>query len=355
LFVGLWNPNAGPPVVGSALAETFTGGKWQPSTTTLSSSMSMATGGGLATLANGNVVAVLASNPGNAFESALYNGQYWGVFAPVSDGGVGLLSAPAAGATGAVAVQQGPGATSSLALDVMASAWTAGEATTSKGDGKTVPTVALTAAGDPLIVTGTAAGTYTWSLRTGSTWSAPTAIAGVVPPTSGAVGPGPGVRAVARVGVDQIVAVFVAGAAAGSNYQAATFSAGAWSSLTPLSTHVDYNSLYAQFALAALPDGRVAFAHEDGSQNVDVSFWNGTAWSAEKAIPSGYNAQTGYQGVAIAPGVGGAALEVVFIDRDQAVQHWRLLDEAKWTWSTLGYVDGDISHGYSFVSIAAAP
>ncbi len=357
---------AGAPVVlliavdfsNDVVGASYTSGTWSP-VSNLGSDAFGPGGGGVAVLSNGQGLGVVRGNENTSFESATWAGT-WSAVTDQTSSEVNLIGLPVVTATGA-AIPFEDGITNyPLLVDeftASTSTWAMNESTPSTNDNVTTPALALTLAGDLLLLSADTSSEYTWSLRDGATWGTPTAIVGLTPPSSGGpFGPGPGIVATALVGVDQVVAVFVTSAGTGmaSVLQSATFSAGAWSSPAAVAADVPAEAYVASMALAPLPDGRAALAYVTSTGAVNVGFWSGAAWSTFQAVPAiTASTETEVPAIAIARGATGAQIELVCIDGNFHLQHARLVDEAAWTWTTPFAVDGTGTYG--MVSIAVGP
>jgi hypothetical protein len=106
-------------------------------------------------------------------------------------------------------------------------------------------------------------------------------------------------------------------------------------------------------SIAALPDGRAALAYATAANGINVGFFDGTAWSAFRAVPGATFGAAQFGPVSVARGVDGAVLELAFLDTDLHVRHTRLTDEASWTWSAPVMVGDASSH--TRVWIATGP
>jgi hypothetical protein len=103
-------------------------------------------------------------------------------------------------------------------------------------------------------------------------------------------------------------------------------------------------------SLAALADGRLALAYMNAtSAKIDVGFFDGTSWSAFTPVPG--IAPSQFFAPAIAGGIVGDVLELVYIDANETLQHVRLTNEAAWTWSAPVAVDS--ANAYAEVYLAS--
>jgi hypothetical protein len=207
-----------------------------------------------------------------------------------------------------------------------------------------VPAVAITSGGDPVLLTALY-GNYSWSERSGTTWSTPAAIAGAPPFLLSDIYYY-GVSVATQVGGDQILAVFLTGSGLDFSLESATFSSGTWSSPVIFESGFQEYDESAPFSLAALPDGRIALAFA-GSAGLEVGFWNGTSWGVFQSV--GYD---GVTSLSLAPGATGAILDLAFVQGINTIVHARLTDEATWTWSETVVDSFEL---YSTVSLAEGP
>ena len=313
-------------------------------------------GGGVAVLADGTGVGVVRGNTNTSLETATWAGA-WSTVTVESSAQVNLIGLPVVTAAG-VAIPFENGITNNpLLVDELkasTSSWTMNESTNSANNNQTAPTLALTLAGDPVLLAATSTKVYTWSLRTAGTWSAPVTIAGLAAP--GGIGLGAGVVATGLVGVDQIIGVFIQAADGGGAplLQSAAFASGAWSSPIPVVTDLPSTLRGTPMAIAAPTDRRAALAYVASTGAVKVGFWSGTAWGAFQAVSS-VTATTSAEApaIAIARGASGAEIELAYIDGSSHLGHTRLVDEAAWTWTTPVAIDAVGTYG--MVSIAVGP
>jgi hypothetical protein len=340
--------NAG---TGQAIGTSYQAGAWS-AVTQLGSNIFSAGGGGVAITDDGRGVAVLRRNSGSALESASWSGS-WGMLAAQATYD-SYLSLPVAAGGGVMLVHQsGQGASTNYFAR-----WQGGttpwsplaESTGTLGDNRTLPTVVVTAAGDPLVLfSDSSTQSYSWTLRTGGTWSASATIPGASEPNN--LSPSAAIAVARGIGQAAIVAILRTGD--GSSAQYATFSAGAWSTAASLVSDLDNAPATVPFALTALPDGRVAMAYVTRAGAVKVGFFDGSAWGAFTAVPA-VTAYTGALPLSLARGAyGSAVVELAYLDTALHVEHTRLTDESRWTWSTPVVVDG--SQQYVLVSIAVGP
>jgi hypothetical protein len=193
-----------------------------------------------------------------------------------------------------------------------------------------IPAVVTTSSGDPLVLfTSSGDQSYAYTLRTAGTWSTAAAIPTSKPPPSAP--PQPAIIAVRRTGSDAIVAAMF-GSALGE-LDTAVYSGGTWTTTTNVVTDAAFTP-ERSFALAALPDGRVALAYVDGSNSHAgrLAFFDGS-WGQFASVPG--SGGVGEFPIAIARGANGEAIvEFVYIDGSGALQHIRLTDEASWTWTS---------------------
>jgi hypothetical protein len=331
-----------------AYGVAYSGGAWG-SPAPLWASPQFVGGGGVTYLSDGRALAVggqgYIAPQGSGAIATLFAGGSWGAPSMVA-GGVGLsVSAPLASATGALVARSDTN--SNVLVDTFTgntSAWT------TQGTGLVTgspPTIAATGTGNPIVLvditpaTGTTV--YDFTVLSGSSWSAPTAVPGVATLSNSTAAS----AAALRSGIDQIVAVFKVGN--GTGMQWATYSGGAWSAGQTIVN--DLNKNQGVFSLAPLSDGRMWLAYVNTSNIVQVSSFNGSAWSAFRSVPGVTTSAYGYYPVSLTHGVGGHVVELAFIDSSGKIQWTSLTDESKWAWSTPVVVANSTSYG--FVSIAA--
>jgi hypothetical protein len=348
--------DAGPPTViltavnGSnvPVGATYAAGAWS-ALSTIGADIFAPGGGGVTVLPDGGGVVVLRGNGNTSFETTTWTGTWPALVTKTS--GLSYIGAPIATATGAaVPHQNGTGNEDEFfdELNAATSTWTMAETTTSVGGNLAPPAAAITLAGDPLLLA-PASTSYTWSVRTGGTWSAVATIAGVTPP-SGAISFQPLAMAVNRAGADQVVAVFVTSTA----LESATFSAGTWSAPISVATDLPTNTAFASAAVAALADGTVAMAYVATGNVVKVAFWSGSAWSAFAAVPSvAASVNTESPAVSLARGGAGALLELAYIDSSGHLEHVRLTSKSPVTWTAPVVIDSSATYG--LVAIAVGP
>jgi hypothetical protein len=314
-------------------------------------------GGGVPLVPDGRGLAVIRANAGVSAESALYTGSWATLAAYNAANSTNYVSVPIPTATGALVAHAAASGADPISLDTWddgTSAWTT-ETTGVNGDNQSFPTVATTAAGDPLVLFSQCSGsvpTYDWVARTAGTWGAAAVIPGLMAATCGGAtgGPSPAYVNAKRAGADQIVAVLRV--SSGTTLQAVSFSAGAWSSATTVATDA-VSDTFMGLAIAALPDGRVALAYETTARGVSVGFFDGSTWSAFQAVPTAALPNSVSVPLSVAHGGVGAVLELAYVDASLHLQHTRLLTETPWVWSTPAPVDA--SQTYGLVSIAVGP
>jgi hypothetical protein len=348
-----------------AITTVFQSGAWSP-LTTIGGNEYGAGGGGVTALANSQGLAVVRSRAGAPVES-VWNGT-WPTLYQIDMTDDQLVSGPVAAAPGAFVAEQSSVGTYPITLDTFDESgptWSTGEVTGAVGDSRGIPVVAVTAAGNPLILyssTPTAVTTYRWVARTGTTWSTAAdvpaigtlSVAGVMPMNAAL----PATAAVTRVGTDDVVAVFLTGGPTAFTLQSSTYSAGAWSA-SPLAVATDVITagFGVPFSLTALPDGRVALAYATTTNGINVGFFDGTTWGAFAPIPTAIPIPSGtYAPIAITGGIGGDVVEVVYIDQNYYLRHARMTGmaaDAGATWTTPVPVDS--SQPYGFVAIATSP
>ena len=340
-----------------AFATVFQNGAWTP-LTMIGDNESGSSGGGVTPLANNQALAVLGSVAGAAVSST-WAGT-WPTLYQIDTAADTFVSAPVAVSPGAFVAEESSVGTYPITLDTFdegAPSWSTGEMTGAVGDARCIPVVAVTGAGDPVVLfasTPSGVSSYRWVARTTGTWNAVANVPGVAT-FAGAAGL-PAAAAVTRTGLDQIVAVFLTGGPTVFALQSSTLSAGAWST-TPLvvATDVVTAGYGTPFSLTALPDGRVALAYATASSAIQVGFFDGSAWGTFSAVPSAVPTGT-FAPLSITHGIGGDVLELAFIDQNYFIRHARLTSESSdsaWTWTTPVVVDS--SQSYSFVSIASSP
>jgi hypothetical protein len=265
------------------------------------------------------------------------------------------------GSTGFVARELPSGAIFVDQLDALSgtTTWTTA-ATGLTGDRTSLPVVAITSTGDPMVVS-FSGGSYQWSVRTAGAWSAPASIVGLSgpPPGNGTVLYMPSVASVPLPSGDLLFA-FTSAESADSgamtaDLQVATFSKGAWSASTAVANDLELN--YEESAhFAALPDGTIAMAYAatvpSGMSPLKVGFYDGTTWSAFRGATGIYT-----NGLFdISRGATGAALEVVYSDASNNLYHGRLTDRANWVWQANIAIDVMASsRGFSVVQALSAP
>ncbi len=330
-----------------AFGATFQGSAWGPVTNIASHASDVA--GGLTACPDGSAFgAFLASG------SPLLLDEIWkGGWVPTGSLGTGnpqYISAPAATSQSVFVVaeeQPSAGSTGGIFLNTYdLAASTTVEVPIGVGGQYASPAVTGTAAGAPLVVASLVAGGYAWTLGSGGTWSAPASIPGI---TVAAFPPVDAPVLVERTGVDQIVGIFeiAVDSSSGTTLAASTFSAGAWGTATTIATDARFGR---PPSVAALPDGRVALSYTNKSTPaVEVGFFDGTAWSAFATVP-GISPSQFFPG-AIAQGLAGDVLELVYIDASQATQHTRLTNESTWTWSAPIAVDPPSSYTRVFLAV----
>jgi hypothetical protein len=237
--------------------------------------------------------------------------------------------------------------------------WTTA-ATGVTGDRTSLPVVAITSAGDPLVVS-FSSGSYQWSLRTAGTWSAPAAIAGLSgpPPGNGMILYMPSVASVQLPATGDLLFGFTSSEPADGStavdLKVATFSNGAWSAATAVANDLALEPTESAH-FAALPDGTIAMAYvatvAAGGSPLQVGFYDGTTWSAFRGATGVYTSDL----FDICRGAAGAALEVVYSDANNNFYHGRLTDRANWVWQAGISIDVmTMSRGFNMVQALAAP
>ena len=315
-------------------------------------------GGGVAFVPSGHAVAALNGS------SATWSGS-WSALTPI---GVDPLSvgAPLPSPSGALLAFQYEGGLVLGTFDDAASAWSSQQTdfdSYTQSGISCVPALVLDAQDDPVVLFSVNNGNassqeYMWAEESAGTWTQPA----YVPGQESVFNATPAVVARKRVGADQVVAVFVNGSSAnGPEYTLgwSTFGAGVWSSPAELlaSDAIGIASI-SQLSMAALPDGRVAFAYLAEGNAVKVGFFDGMAWSAFTAAPvsplttAPVMDQTP-QVLSLTAGAAGAVLELAYIDASSSLAHTRLTDESTWTWTSPHVVDA--THAYGFVAMALSP
>lgn len=337
----------------ATVGATFHSGAWSP-LVPFGAGSGGGGGGGVAFLPSGEGLAFFAE-PG--LEYALWSDAGWGAFAPALTAQAASIGSPTATAQGAYAAHSD--VNNSIFLDTWSGSWASEPTGWTLGyPPPAVAAVASTLAGDPVVLASVCAigmgvqQGYMWSTRHAGVWSQPTSLPGGHP---SACLDGPRVAAVGRMGVDQVVAVMRTSQASPPQapffLEAQIFAAGVWSAPTTIA-----NDPAPVVALAALPDGRVALAYQSSTGAIEVELFDGTTWSAPRAVPMATLAPTQsatQYTLSIAPGVAGVVLEVAYADASWALRHVRLLDEAMWSWSTPASLDA--TRQYSLVSIASHP
>ncbi|MGD0530653.1 MAG: hypothetical protein ABSE49_36305, partial [Polyangiaceae bacterium] len=336
---------------GGAFGSAFHGAAWDP-VTRVATEDSYASGGGLAAAPDGRAFAAFRAEASPLLYDVIWDGS-WPAPGALGVGNDDCVSAPATTAQSVFVVAaespsaNSPGGVFLDTYDIPSPSWT-DDVPVGLPGAYARPAVAATAAGEPLVVIAQSANMqgYQWTLRSGVTWSTPAAL--------------PGISASAdyqfdfpvlakRVGVDQIVGVFetTVDDMSGASLGASVFSGGAWGMPTTVATSARTGE---PPSLTALADGRVALAYTSAtSAKIDVGFFDGTSWSAFAAVPG--IAPSPFFAPAIAGGIAGDVLELVYIDANEALQHVRLTNEAAWTWSAPVLVDS--ANAYAEVYLAS--
>jgi hypothetical protein len=313
-------------------------------------------GGGVAFVPSGHAVAALNES------SATWSGS-WSALTPIGSSAFSA-SAPIPTPSGALVALQYEGGLVLGTFDDPTSAWswqqTDFDSYTQSGI-SCVPALVLDAQDDPIVLfsVNDDLQQYMWAEESAGTWTQPA----YVPGQDSVFNATPAVVASKRIGADQVVAVFVNGSSAnGPEYTLgwSTFAGGVWSSPAELlaSDAIGIASV-SQLSMAALPDGRVAFAYLAEGNTVKVGFFDGAAWSAFTAAP-GVSPLTTVpaldrtpQILSLTAGAAGAVLELAYIDASSSLAHTRLTDESTWTWTSPHVVDA--THAYGFVAMALSP
>jgi hypothetical protein len=341
------------------IGTSYQAGSWSAATP-LGSGVGSQCGGGVAVVNDGRGVATFRDGNNGAFESATWSGS-WGTLAPQGVWAFSLSRPVAAGGAAILARCDSLDSNDYARWQGGTTSWSPlAESTGTLDDGATFPVVVTTASGDPLVLFSdnpeNHSHRYAWTLRTGGVWSADAALPGASEPAPLSMVPA-AIAAAGGVGSSSIVAVVRSGN--GNEAQYATFSGGAWSSAATLVTDLSGAiGLQAPFALAGLPDGRVAMAYEaapcnsSGSCPVKVGFYDGTSWGTFAVVPAVGIAETALP-ISLARGAfGSAVVELGYIDNSHHVNHVRLTNESKWIWTTPVLVD---SSPQATVSIGVGP
>ena len=369
-------PDAPPPsptllLVGltsgtNANGASYAGGTW-------SSSMPLGTGVlnidlNAAVLPDGRGLGTLIATTATAnLLSALWSGGAWAMHhsSGLSTGRVGL---PLVDATGALLPTVVADASSALVLaryDSLASTWestpeSTGVVSTHDNQIAGAPSVAVTGLADRLVAFGVLTptgssfvGSYGFTRRTGSTWSAQAPIPGAAGPLSGFE-----ILLARRTTADEVVAVWDTGGMFATGLQSAVYRAGAWSAATPVSSDFVGGS-FRGFMLASMPDGRIALVYRatptGGSAPIfRFGMFDGASWSAFTPVPNAITGSSQWMPLALARSAdAGAVLDMVWIDNMSHLQHSRLTDVAARTWSAPVAIDPATT--YSCVAIASGP
>lgn len=315
-----------------AFGASFAAGAW--TTSTLGADYYSFSGGGVTVTAARTGLAVFRSNAGAAIGAATF-GTSWSTLAAegVTTNVIGM---PTPGGAGAFIAFQN-GTVSEAEFHDTGATWSPTAATTSAAsDNNSLPAIATIASGDPLVLFpgqgATLSTHFAWSLRTAGTWSAAAAIPGSTKPS---FLPAPAITAVKRVGADQVVAVMNSTTSGEIDY--AVFSGGTWSTAASVVTNAANGGQSRVFALAPLPDGRVALVYIDTAQVMHVAFFDGTSWGSFQIVP-GTGSKYSRFPIAIARGANASAvLEVLYTDgvSDSRIpRHVRLTNESTWTWTS---------------------
>jgi hypothetical protein len=225
--------NSAMPAFGSSYAR----GSWAAPVALTGSDCFSPGGGGVTVLNDGRGLAIVRGNGGALPYRALWSAGGWSPMTPTGGTISSFVSAPQATANGAVYVRQSGSGSNNLHVDSFANAsssWTLGSALELRGDNRGAPALAVTTRGQQLVIDGDLRGGYRWMLGAGDTWSALATVSDATVPTLAAV------AATSRVGVDEVVAVFVVPDAPRTTVRIAwsTFRAGTWAPVSPLATDV---------------------------------------------------------------------------------------------------------------------
>jgi hypothetical protein len=339
-----------PPSYGASFAT----GKWS-ALSPIGTNEYAAVGGGVVVLPDDRGLGVVRGNGSTQLESATWTPSTakWSTLVGAGSTTTNLVSVPAQSA-GHVLVATSIGAgTTPIHLDTfddVTSTWTLDDDTGATGDNVTIPAVAGTAAGAPVVVLGHGGGastTYQWTEKTGGAWSTPTAIPGA----TFAGGPISGhacAAVVTRIGVDQIVLAYLASTTTATSIQSSTFASGAWTSAGTIASDPYSIGDTQSIALAALGDGTVLAAYVASDKSVHTSKFNGTSWSAPVPI-TGVTVSPTYAPISLARGVGTDVAELAFLDASGHIQHTSLTT----TWSSP--IPVDATQNYGFVAIGSGP
>ena len=330
-----------------AFGSTFQGSAWGPATNIASHASDF--GGGLTAVPDGTAFGAFLASGSPLLLDEIWKGS-WSPTGSLGTGNPQFVSAPAATSQSVfVVAEEQPSASSMGGLSLntydVAMATTV-EVPISVGAQYGSPAIAATAAGAPLVVASLVAGGYTWTLRSGTTWSAPTTVPGVTvasfPPVDAPV-------LVRRTGLDEIVGIFEIAVdnSSGATLAASRFSSGAWGTPTTIATDARFGR---PPSVAALLDGRIALSYTNRSMpEIMVGFFDGTSWSAFTTVPGISPSQ--FLPGAIAHGIAGDVLELVYLDTNSAPEHTRLTNESAWTWSAPVAVDPPSSYTRVFMTV----
>lgn len=301
-------------------------------------------GGGVTVMNDGRGLAVVRGNGGSLPYSAVWSAGRWSSVTATGGTISSFVSAPHATANGAAYVRQSGSGASNLRVDSFVSArssWELGSARELLGDNRGVPALAVTSGGQQLVIDGDSRGGYRWMLGAGDTWSALATVTGATVPMFDSASPA--VVATQRVGVDEVVAVFIVAGEPQSTARIAwsTFRAGAWTTVVSLATDVVQSSgVTTPMVLTALRDGRVALGYLTATRGVSVGFYNGTSWSPFRVV-SGVSSIPQASPFALTRGAdANAVLELVYVDAvTRQLRHTRLTDEPAFRWSPPATID----------------
>lgn len=287
-------------------------------------------GGGLAVTGVGHGVAVLPANSGPELFGTSWDGG-WTPLTRVGTVRASNVSEPAPATGGALLAYQALGS-SRIELhygryDDAAAGWTVLDEPTGAHPGGLQFSLAIVAdaSGSALAVLELAgAATYGSTTNAGGAWGAVEDIPNApVPPSAMR-----GVAAVRRAGSDQLVAALRSGTE--NELRVAVRAGAAWSPATTLAT--DLRFAFPCFALAALPDGRVALVYQSTTGDTFSSFFDGAAWSPWALVPIEVVLVSAHP-ISIARGIDGeAVLELAYVDRTtRNVLHTRLSSSGEWS------------------------
>jgi hypothetical protein len=333
-------------------AGAYAAGAW--TTTAIGTDIFSPGGGGVAVLDATHALATLRGNTSGAVEAAPFAGK-WSNLANVVTAATSYTGAPVATVGGAAVPYQA--GTSGYALYVARYAssggtWTTtNESTGASGDNITVPWLVETSTTE-LLLAGNTSSQYTSVAKTGGAWGAAAAIPGTSTPSAITAGL-PAIAGARRAGTDQVVAAWMQGATTSATLNTGVWSAGTWTvAPSALATDVAGNQGRA-FAIAALPDGRVALAYVSTSSALNLALYDGTSWGAFTAVPVAA-ASSPRVPVAIAAGIGGTAVvELAYLDANRHAQHTRLTSESPLTWSASTPIDA--TNVYDKIELASGP